>query len=297
MADISRQEAVQYLLGESTETEREALEQRCLKDETVAEEIEAFENELVDDYVAGRLAAADQGRFERSYLAAPGRAEKVAFARALRARIGLEQGTPVPLPRLLNLAAAALLGIAGAYFAYRFNQARHELSRLGDEQASLERRERDLSGQLLEARAERDRLEKELESARKAAESSVSGTAAVQPDSVSTVTFTLAGSLARDSGGPKVLEIRSGTKEIRLSMPLPAEPYASYSAEIRTPEGKEIWKAGGLAARRAGSTISLAISVRAAVLAQGDYIVSVQGLAAGGALESVADFAFRVRFR
>src|SRR5262252_3928045 len=226
MADISRQEAVQYLLGESTETEREALEQRCLEDEAVAEEIEAFENELVDDYVTGRLAAADQARFERGCLSAPGRAEKVTFARALRTRLGSGEEAPVPVPRVLSLAAAILLGIAGAYFAYRFNQARHELSRLGGEQASLERRERELSGQLSEAGAERDRLERELESARKAAESYVSGTAAIPPESAGTLAFTLAGGLARDSGGPKVLEIPSGAKEIRLSMPLPSDPYA-----------------------------------------------------------------------
>jgi len=297
MADISRQEAVQYLLGESTETEREALEQRCLEDEAVAEEIEAFENELVDDYVTGRLAAADQARFERGYLSAPGRAEKVTFARALRTRLGSGEEAPVPVPRVLSLAAAILLGIAGAYFAYRFNQARHEVSRLGGEQASLERREKDLARQLSEARAERDRLERELESARKAAESYVSGTAAIPPESAGTVAFTLAGGLARDHGTPKVLQIPSGAREIRLSMPLPSDPYVSYSADIRTPEGMKIWKAAGLAARKAGAALTLDLTVPAGLLPAGDYIVTVQGFAPGGALEPLADFAFRVSAR
>ena len=76
-------------------------------------------------------------------------------------------------------------------------------------------------------------------------------------------------------------------------MSLPAGPYASYTAVLRTPEGKEIWKAAGLVARPVGSALVLELVLPARVLASGDYVVSVHGLTARAEPESIADFAFR----
>jgi len=254
MAEISRQEAVRYLLGDATDAEKEVLERRFFEDALASEEIAAVEDELVDDYVAGRLAGAERIRFEQVYLTTRDRAAKIEFARALQERLAAppKGAATAQWPRLLALAATVLVAFAGAYFAYRFNEARRELARIQEQQASLERRQKELS-QLATTQAERARLEKELELTRKEAESYASQIAAAQRDVGETIAFTLAGGLTRDtSASQKTLEIPPGTKQVRLSMPLPADHYASYSAVIRTPEGREVWKATALAARRIG---------------------------------------------
>ena len=297
MAEISRQEAVRFLLGEGTEAEREALERRVFEDEAAAEEVEAFEDELVDDYVAGRLSGPEKLAFERTYVATPERAQKVEFARALRQRLAAPQGGGVVgvFPRLLPLAAAVLVGLAGAYFAYRFNESRRELNRLAEQQAALERRQKELSQDLAQAQAERARLEKELELTRKEAESYASQIAEAQRDLAGTVAFTLAGGLVRDAGTQKTLDIPACARRVKLSMPLPSDEYASYMAVIRTPEGSQIWKQTSLAVRRVGSALSLAITVPARLLAEGDYILTVNGVSRGGRSEPAADFSFRVK--
>jgi len=298
MAEISRQEAVRYLLGDATDAEKEALERRFFEDALASEEIAAVEDELVDDYVAGRLAGAERIRFEQVYLTTPDRAAKIEFARALQERLAAppKGAAAAKWPRLLALAATVLVAFAGAYFAYRFNEARRELARIEEQQASLERRQKELSQELATNQAERARLEKELDLTRKEAESYASQIAAAQRDVGETIAFTLAGGLTRDTGASqKTLEIPPGTKQVKLSMSLPADHYASYSAVLRTPEGREVWKAASLAARRIGPALALDLAVPARLLASGDYIVSVTGITATGRAEPTADFSFRTR--
>jgi Skp family chaperone for outer membrane proteins len=296
MAEISREEAVRYLLGSATDAEKEALEKRFFQG-GAAEEMGAFEDELVDDYVAGRLSGAERTRFEQTYLASPERAAKVDFARALRSRLAPPQGTAGAgsFPRLLALAAAIVVGLAGVYFAYRLNESRRELARLQEQQASLERRQKELSQELSQTQAERARLEKELEQTRKEAESYASQVAAAQREVAGTIAFTLAGGLTRDTSAfQKTLEIPSGVRQVKLSMSIPAGQYTSYTAEIRTPEGKQIWRAAALAARRVDAGLSLDVIVPARLLASGDYILSVIGVGPRRS-ETAADFSFRVR--
>jgi len=75
-----------YLLGDLPEAETVALEERYFADPEAFEQVWAVENDLVDDYVAGRLDSAEQERFESHYLSSPPHRERVAAARALRGR-------------------------------------------------------------------------------------------------------------------------------------------------------------------------------------------------------------------
>jgi hypothetical protein len=73
-----------YLLGELSEAEALSLEERYFADPEAFEQVWAVENELVDDYVAGRLGAEERDQFERHYLSSPRHRERVAAAKALR---------------------------------------------------------------------------------------------------------------------------------------------------------------------------------------------------------------------
>src|SRR5215813_3671902 len=73
-----------YLMGELPATEQVALETEYFGDRELYEQICELENDLIDDYVQGRMAPADREQFERHYLTIPEKHQQVEFARAMR---------------------------------------------------------------------------------------------------------------------------------------------------------------------------------------------------------------------
>src|SRR5262249_45164312 len=84
---------IQYLLGELSSPERDAIEDRYLTDEAFHEELLVCEGELIDAYVRGELSFEQRGHFERWFLRSPGRQEQLKFAKAL-VRFGSESPMP-----------------------------------------------------------------------------------------------------------------------------------------------------------------------------------------------------------
>lgn len=78
-----RQEIRHYLLGDLSEEARRRVEERLLTEENFLEELTLAEEELLDDYVAGRLAAAERPGFEQHFLSTEERRRQLRFARAL----------------------------------------------------------------------------------------------------------------------------------------------------------------------------------------------------------------------
>ena len=73
-----------YLLGDLSEAEQSAIEDRAFEDRQFAKNILAVEAELIDQYVRGELAGAERQKFETRFLASAERRRKVEFANALR---------------------------------------------------------------------------------------------------------------------------------------------------------------------------------------------------------------------
>src|SRR5215831_8928385 len=72
----SNQALTRYLLGELSEAECSALEQRYFTDPALFDQIVEVENELADDYARGRLDVQTRQRFETHYLNHPQRRER-----------------------------------------------------------------------------------------------------------------------------------------------------------------------------------------------------------------------------
>jgi hypothetical protein len=77
-------EVRQYLLGNLSESARERLERRVLDETGVNDEVQAKEDELIDQYVAGRLNAEERKQFESFFLLPKERQQKLRFGRTLR---------------------------------------------------------------------------------------------------------------------------------------------------------------------------------------------------------------------
>jgi hypothetical protein len=71
------------LLHRLSAEQSERLEERLLLEEQLADQLEAEETDLLDDFARGRLSAEDAARVERYLLASADASRRVAFARAL----------------------------------------------------------------------------------------------------------------------------------------------------------------------------------------------------------------------
>jgi hypothetical protein len=102
-----------YLLGELDERTRAALEERLFAgDDALSVDLQAAEDDLIDDYVRGRLTRTERRRFEAALPGVPSRRRKLAFAGALaRASPARRAGWGHRSMRLwcLGVAAAATL--------------------------------------------------------------------------------------------------------------------------------------------------------------------------------------------
>jgi hypothetical protein len=84
MTNDQRDLMVRYLLGGALpEEEQQDIEQRYFDDEDFFEEMELVEQELIDNYLNGRLTQEDQKSFEKHYLAVHWRRRRVELIRAL----------------------------------------------------------------------------------------------------------------------------------------------------------------------------------------------------------------------
>src|SRR5258705_4559054 len=75
-----------YLLGALPEEDLERFEARYLQDETLFEELQEIEDELIDDYASGALKTHQRSLFEQYFLRSSERREKLEVARAMTQR-------------------------------------------------------------------------------------------------------------------------------------------------------------------------------------------------------------------
>lgn len=71
-----------YLLGELSEPDQQAFEERLLTDDELYDLLLAEEDELVDDYLGGLLSERERERFDSYFLSTPERQRKLSFGEA-----------------------------------------------------------------------------------------------------------------------------------------------------------------------------------------------------------------------
>src|SRR5882724_9278922 len=71
-----------YLLGQLSDGAREEIEQDLLANEDLFQELLVSEDEIIDEYLGGKLSADERANFETHFLATPERREKLKFGRA-----------------------------------------------------------------------------------------------------------------------------------------------------------------------------------------------------------------------
>jgi len=299
-----------YLLGEMTEAERAALEQKYFNNPQMFDRVVQVENELVDMYARGLLPPLTRERFERHYLAHPKRRERAQFAGALAAKLEQRDEVVAALPphaeslwgRLLSsmrvpklawaFSAALLLVAAGtAWFFLETMRPQQELAKTETERATQESRERESPQQVADERQPSERPPDERERTRTGQQNvtpSPTPRAKAAP-AFASLTLTVGGTRSTDPAPPTVLVIPARTEQVRLRLNLREHDYMSYRAALQAAGGEEIYAWGRL---KSGASLTLIIPARRFV--NGDYILTLRGVSESGEVEDVSKSLFRV---
>jgi hypothetical protein len=313
-----------YLLGDLAGDEQQQLEERLMTSDEFLEQLLIAEEELIDEYLRGALAAREEMRFHDHFLCTPERQQKLKFARALQRYVRVQKPQVVALPsfweslvafmRVQNpaigycLAAALLLVVVGGVWS-TFNtlQLKNELDGIRARQSEPARRTQELERLLAEQRTRHDQLLEELqrqERSRLSLEQELAVLRSQQGTGAGTGTspqwqrptmlsVALMPGLLRDMGGMARVTIPSGTTLVELQLGLPSDDYNRYRAELQNAGGEEIWSQSAKA-RDARGGEAVRVIVPARLLGRGDYSVKLSGVSTGGASEDLAKFYFRV---
>ncbi len=314
--DESEQTMRRYLLGELSESEQTALEEKYFTDPKVFDQVVKAEQELVDNYARGRLSRPVRERFEQSYLIHPKRRERARFAETLVIKLdqieasnaAAEQAGAVSWwQRLLeslrsrrlgfSIALATLLVmLGGVWFVIETRRLRQELSQTQAARTDQEKHERELEQEVAGERMRAEELTTELERLRRGPQPAPTPQAPSAPTFASLI-LTIGGFRGTDTAPPARLVIPPGTEQVRLQLNLKERDYASYRASLQAAGGPEVFSRQGLKPRATKSGASIALIVPARKFATGDYILTLRGVNQGGETDDVSKSIFRVEKR
>lgn len=305
-----------FLLGELAEEERARVEDAFLVDEEAFEMLLAAEDELVDAYARGELRGRERERFERHFLSTPRGREKLLRTRSLLEVIRQEPAAPPAetaraawwqtfIEGLRGLQAPLRYGLAGALLVFLLGGVwlltrRGEQPRQSREAAVAVRPEATRGSEVAQVPNQEQPHEAPTAGGPEAgaaesrpAPSPSKRTDAPRQRSVSVASLTLTPGLTRESSASaRTLRIAPGSTRARLTLELDQADYASYRAALVTATGRRVWSGDRL--RKSASGSALVLTLPAALLAEGDYVLELSGAAPSGGFESVADYSFRV---
>ena len=318
-----------YLLGASSRTDTELLDELSVTDDEVASGLRAIENDLVDAYVRGELSEEELAGFTSHYLASPMRREKVSFSKTFLAFADQEatalaeqsqRSTPeskwlLRKPRALGFfaaphlallwgltAAALVFLLAGGYLVLENLRLRHQMTQTQTERTALEQRERDLQRQLAEQHSADAETVKELEQVRESLAQLEQRLAANQQDTKnqpqstlpSTVSFVLSPQ-TRGVGQIATIAVAAGTDYVALTLQLESDDFHEYQVALKSPATNQIiWRSGKLKTNSSGKSKTISIKLRASLLKTQNYTVELAGIPRNGPSEIISSYSFKV---
>jgi len=305
---------VRYLLGLSTEEERTQVEEQYFSKSEHFDHLLAVEDSLIDDYLSGRLPAAQRDAFKESFSS---RGEDVRFSRVLIERITQKKVKPpervssrqsnisrswMPLLRSRTYAFAAsiflalLIAIVGLLAVNRRlrntlakSEGRYIEMAARNSAAQKEKEERQLLTDSLEneLKVERNRLI-EAENAFNAA------TGAVHPASSGYTPVLLATQfIARGSTGMfKEVTVPQSGRGLQISIPLKEYTHFDfYRVSLRAPGTREAMIDKRLL-RPTGN--KLTVQIKRDELRPGEFTVSLQGEQTAKPSSDLQEFRLRI---
>jgi hypothetical protein len=326
----SDQMMVQYLLGSFSEEETENVEELSFVDNEFAVRLSAVENDLIDNYVKGKLSGEKHERFNSHYLASPRRRKKVKTAQVFHIyaenAVATGQVVFVPdsyqtiaksakpspqstfLPGLftfphLILAAAILVLVGTVWLIFELSRLRSQVDQAQAARIALEQREKELQGVLEQQRMATTAIEKEWERMRKEKER-VERQIALERQIAESQSPTLPANivpfrlvaLARTADQVPTITVPSRTDYVVLQVELEPDDYPGYNAVLLSPPGKKPvgWKGERLKSKVLGDSKAIEVIIPATILKSQEYLLAVTGISGRGVAEGERGYPFRV---
>jgi hypothetical protein len=296
-----------YQLGDLSEPEQESVEQRLLADEAFCEQALAIENELAYDYAAGLLTPREREQFEKRFLTSAEDRAKLEMAGTILATIdearekkAAERSSINDSPGLIesfrlwmraqrpiiqySLSFAVLLLVVGAgLLIFRLVRSRN------GEQIAQSNPPPSLTASPL------PQLNASPITATPAASASPKPSIPLETPAElrPVIALVLSPGLSRSGGEePKRVTI-SKDEALRLQLIVKAEgDYQSYSAVLRTVEGKQVFSQRRLHLTTNNSQRLITLEIPAKSVPPGDYELTLSGVGKSGVSEEIADYYF-----
>lgn len=305
-----------YLLGDLPEQEKARVEERIFADDEFYEQIAALKAELADGYARGELTARERERFENRFLNSAQGRERLAFARTMARAFGESGAAEISAPITASIeesswrrsiltffsarnpalqfsmaAAISLLLLGGLWLFWQnrslqsqIEQARAEEDRWRRQAAGRQTRSDELAAQLERERAEREKLQNELDQAR---------TEPAPSSKLAFVSFLLSPGLIRDRDEPEKLVIPRAARQIRLQLDTAGDDdYRSFRAELRTARGNLVWSQDQLSTQSTDTGAAVPLILPAGVLSAGEYELALRGVDSSGQSKDIGYYYF-----
>jgi hypothetical protein len=326
----SDQTIIRYLLNELSAEDQARFEEAYLSDGSLFDQVRAFEEELIEEYVKGGLSGGERRRFERHYLASDQRRARIEAARELiqvcspksstqtptndwiesklfsiRSRLGsLVKSRPAPVFGV----AAALLSLVAVGLVIDLLRLRGQLAAVNEERAAIARRweesERRLvheREQLAEERKQSVGLRDKLESLNRQLDR-LARARAESRSSNNQIVFLALTPGVRSIKKPDRATISDHTNFVELRVELESQGATnprSYRAVVKTVDGgREIWTRAGIQPRLRKSAQYFVVRVpadRFKVAEAQDFMLTLDALNAGGKdYEELESYYFQV---
>jgi len=305
-------------------------EEAYLSDGSLFEQVQALEEELIENYVKGDLSGRERRRFERHYLASDQRRAKIEFARELvqvcspksSAKTAIDDSIWSKFLSLLshlqplaNLRPAHVFGIAVALLSLvvgglviELLRLRGQLATVGAEVAAVERRAEEselrlvhVREQLAKEREQSVELRDKLDNINSRLDRSAQEQTGAQAPKNQIVFLALApGVRSIINLDRAVIYPNTSFVELRVELEERGSTFSrSYRAVVKTIDGdREIWKQEGIKSRRRKSAryvIVRAPADRFKAAGAQEFTLTLDALTAGGkGYEELESYYFQV---
>jgi hypothetical protein len=315
---ITEASLLRYLLGELSETEQAAVEEKFITDSDTHTLLCEVENDLIADYIRGRLAPRERELFERHYMANAANRRRVQIAEVLLRRIDQDptpQKSIVPIierlswwqrlttpMRSIRWAVGLMAAVGTLLIVWGVGWLVNGTVQLRDEANAVRleslRRERVLMQEIDSAKQRNVELAREIEQLRKrlSHQGTKSPMASALPGVIKhlMVDGTLRG---EDVSATPPLVIPSETEKVRLIYKMEDSGYPRYSAEVQSAGGEKIWSSERINPKLSRSVATFTITLEADELADGAYTLSLSGISKTGEVDHLSKSSFQVERR
>lgn len=297
-----------YLLGEFSEVDRADIEDRYLSEGDSFDELLVAEDELIDDYVRGKLSRKDGLLFEQNFLCTAARQERVKSSRALMKFADTQASTGVsvwrrlrsilslesPAMRLVLATGFMLLIICGPLLVIQMSKLRSDLKGLQSEQMAQHQRGKELEQLLAQQKLKNDELNQSINRERSERGQLEQEVARLREQQAPPVTFGLGfGEIDRVKGATPTqaakVTVPRNAEVINLHLDLLKDEDENYLVVLEDAQQRDIWR-GLLQSVKAGKGRAVVVRLASRLFTTGQYKLTLSGTNNGRDYEVISEF-------